>query len=164
MTFFHRARLAGGFALLLYALAPVALAAVPAAPDEAAYRRSLQLREQWMYLTQGLAGPVAWVDAERYRYRRTVEGGFAFVVRRVGDAQAQPVFDQARLALADQCRTRLQAFFQSALDAVQRTGVEESADASGNQQHGKHVADEQLEANGQVRVHFFWRMATRVSE
>ena len=100
MTFFHRARLAGGFALLLYALAPVALAAVPAAPDEAAYRRSLQLREQWMYLTQGLAGPVAWVDAERYRYRRTVEGGFAFVVRRVGDAQAQPVFDQARLALA----------------------------------------------------------------
>ena len=40
---------------------------------------------------------VAWVDAERYRYRRTVEGGFAFVVRRVGDAQAQPVFAQVAL-------------------------------------------------------------------
>ena len=69
-------------------------------PDEAAYARSLQLRERWMYLTTGLAGPAAWMDDARYRYRRTAEGGFEFVTRKVGEAQAQPAFDQARLAAA----------------------------------------------------------------
>jgi len=78
-----------------------ALAASPAdAPDEAAYQRSLHLRDEWMYLTRGLAGPAHWIDAERYRYRRTVSGGFEFVVRRVGQAQTEPAFDQDRLAQA----------------------------------------------------------------
>jgi hypothetical protein len=54
-----------------------ALAAPPAeAPDEAAYQRSLHLREEWMYLTRGLAGSAHGIDAERYRYRRTTAGGF----------------------------------------------------------------------------------------
>lgn len=68
--------------------------------DEGAYTRSLRLRDQWMYLTKGLAGPAAWMDNARYRYRRTAEGGFEFVTRRVGALQAQPAFDQVRLAAA----------------------------------------------------------------
>lgn len=87
-------------ALSCTAMPPSAQASPPDAPDEAAYRRSLQLREQWMYLTTGLAGPATWVDGERYRYRRTAPGGFEFVVRRLGQAQAQAAFDQARLATA----------------------------------------------------------------
>ena len=87
-------------ALSCAAMPPSAQASAPDAPDEAAYRRSLQLREQWMYLTTGLAGPATWIDGERYRYRRTAPGGFEFVVRRLGQAQAQAAFDQARLATA----------------------------------------------------------------
>lgn len=86
-------------ALLLVSVATPA-SAQSAAPDEATYDRSLHLREQWMYLTKGLAGPTTWIDAERYRYRRTAEGGFEFVVRRIGDAQARPAFDQEKLAAA----------------------------------------------------------------
>ncbi|MBN8798662.1 MAG: DPP IV N-terminal domain-containing protein, partial [Stenotrophomonas nitritireducens] len=72
----------------------------PPTPDEAAFARSLQLREQWMYLTTGLAGPATWLDGERYRYPRTAPGGFELVVRRVGQAQAEAAFDQVRLATA----------------------------------------------------------------
>lgn len=71
-----------------------------AGPGVEDYRRALALREQWMYLTKGLAGPTTWIDAERYRYRRTAEGGFEFVIRHIGDAQALPAFDQAELAAA----------------------------------------------------------------
>lgn len=91
--------LARGLALLLFASVP-AFAAPAAAPDAAAYQRSLGLREQWMYLTKGLAAPASWIDAERYRYRRTVPGGFEFVVRRIGSAQVEPAFDQRKLAQA----------------------------------------------------------------
>ncbi|MGR4895645.1 DPP IV N-terminal domain-containing protein [Stenotrophomonas sp. LARHCG68] len=78
----------------------LARADAPPAPDAAAFNRSLQLREQWMYLTQGLAGPATWTDARQYRYRRTAPGGFEFVSRSVGQAGAVPAFDQARLATA----------------------------------------------------------------
>lgn len=99
---FHPAMLRRFIAGCLLAVACIGAQALAqtAAPDAAAYDRSLHLREQWMYLTKGLAGPATWIDAERYRYRRTAEGGFEFVVRRVGEAQAQPAFDQARLAAA----------------------------------------------------------------
>jgi len=97
----HRANLRRhAFGYLLLACIATPASAQTAAPDEAAYNRSLHLREQWMYLTKGLAGPATWIDAERYRYRRTAEGGFEFVVRRVGIAQAQPAFDQQKLASA----------------------------------------------------------------
>ncbi len=91
--------LACGFAFAFGVSAPV-IAVASDAPDAAAYQRSLGLRDQWMYLTKGLAGPATWIDAERYRYRRTTEGGFEFVVRRVGSAQAEPAFDAAKLAPA----------------------------------------------------------------
>ena len=100
---FRRDRIVGYLAFALCVLAPGASAAapdVPDAPDEAAYRRSLDLRDSWMHLTRGLAGPASWIDDQRYRYRRTAEGGFEFVVRRIGEADARPAFDQAKLAQA----------------------------------------------------------------
>lgn len=94
MSTIHFARLAGAAALALCASA----LAQTVAPGEADYQRSLRLRDDWMYLTKGLAGPTSWIDAERFRYRRTVEGGFEFVNWRVGEAMPQPSFDQAKLA------------------------------------------------------------------
>lgn len=103
MSVFRNFRITSCIVVLLLISAPtqaVAQTATPAAPDEAVYRRSLQLREQWMYLTKGVVDTTTWIDAERYRYRRTVEGGFEFVIRRVGDAQARPAFDPQQLAMA----------------------------------------------------------------
>ena len=96
-----------GVAACLLAVVPIAapiaapLAAPPASapgPDLAAYQRSLALPEQWRHLTRGIAGPVTWMDAQRYRYRRTVEGGFEFVIRGVEGGSARPAFDHAALA------------------------------------------------------------------
>ena len=86
----------------LLALAPLLATAATAGagPDAAAYQRSLELPRQWRHLTRGIAGPVTWIDEARYRYRRTTAGGFEFVVRAVGDDQARPAFDHARLAAA----------------------------------------------------------------
>ncbi|MCB1567864.1 MAG: DPP IV N-terminal domain-containing protein [Xanthomonadales bacterium] len=70
----------------------------PPAPDQAAYQEALSLRERWMYLTEGFAGPVTWIDAANYRYRRTVPGGFEFVQRQIGESNASPSFDHAALA------------------------------------------------------------------
>lgn len=96
MSAIHFARM---LCVTAVALSASALAQT-SAPSEADYQRSLRLRDDWMYLTQGLAGPVTWIDAERYRYRRTTAGGFEFVVRRIGNAQAQPAFDPQKLAAA----------------------------------------------------------------
>lgn len=93
-------RIAGCLVALVLACIAAPASAQTAAPDEAAYSRSLHLREQWMRLTKGMTGPVTWIDAEHVRYRRTVAGGVEFVVRRVGEAQPRPAFDHARLAAA----------------------------------------------------------------
>ena len=104
-------------ALSCAAMPPSAQASPPDAPDEAAYRRSLQLREQWMYLTTGLAGPATWIDGERYRYRRTAPGGFEFVVRRLGQAQAQAAFDAVRPGVT------CEAVDQAARDVLEAAGL-----------------------------------------
>lgn len=96
MSAILRARLAGVFAL---ALCTLAFAQTPA-PSEADYQHSLRLRDSWMYLTNGLAGDATWLDAARFRYRRTTEGGFEFVNWRVGETKPQASFDQAKLAAA----------------------------------------------------------------
>lgn len=88
------------FALALLIGSALAGPAASAAPEPADIERSLQLRERWMHLTEGFAGPVTWDDAKRYRYRRTVPGGFEFVSRRLGSKKATPSFDHAALARA----------------------------------------------------------------
>lgn len=71
-----------------------------AAPAGVDIERSVQLRERWMTLTEGFAGPVVWDDARTLRYRRTVPGGSEFVSRTLGETAARPSFDHAALAVA----------------------------------------------------------------
>ncbi|SEL15718.1 Dipeptidyl aminopeptidase/acylaminoacyl peptidase [Pseudoxanthomonas sp. GM95] len=83
-------------ALLLLAVA----GSVQATPTPADYARSLGLRESWRGLTRDVAFPAQWRDDGRFYYRKTVEGGFAFVVRTPGRDAVEPAFDAARLAEA----------------------------------------------------------------
>jgi len=67
-----------------------------AVPD---YDRALTLRERWMHLTVGLADPVTWVDTtSRFYYRKTVKGGFEFVMIDAVTQERRPAFDHAKLA------------------------------------------------------------------
>ena len=84
----------------LFAVAGSSAHDLPPAPTRSDYEHALSLRERWMYLTEGFAGPVTWIDEHRYRYRRTVPGGFEFIRRTVGVATATPAFDHAALANA----------------------------------------------------------------
>lgn len=71
------------------------------APDRAAFERALSLREDWLHLTRGVAFPARWIDAQRFVYRRSVDGGFEFVQRTVEQPKhAQPAFDHAAIATA----------------------------------------------------------------
>jgi dipeptidyl aminopeptidase/acylaminoacyl peptidase len=68
-------------------------------PPAADYGRSLDLRDHWMYLTENVADPGEWLrKSSRYSYRKTVPGGFQFMIFDVATQQKSPVFDQDRLA------------------------------------------------------------------
>lgn len=73
-------------------------ASANAAPGVADYERSLGLREAWSGLTRDVAFPAQWRSDGHFYYRRTVEGGFAFVLGTPGSDALQPAFDAARLA------------------------------------------------------------------
>ena len=67
--------------------------------SRADYDRAFGLRERWMYLTTDLADPVTWVDnTSRFYYRKTVKGGFEFVMVDARTLERQPAFDHAKLA------------------------------------------------------------------
>jgi dipeptidyl aminopeptidase/acylaminoacyl peptidase len=90
---------------LLAGAALVALVSLPmpvlAAPDRAAFERSVDLRKDWMLLTRDVAGEASWTeDGSRFAYRKTVEGGFAFVTVDAQTLAKTPSFDAARLAAA----------------------------------------------------------------
>ncbi len=77
--------------------------AVPAfaAPDAAAVRRSVALRDDWMYLTRDVAEPAKWThEGKRFHYRKTVEGGFAFIDVDARTLKRRAPFDAAKLAIA----------------------------------------------------------------
>jgi dipeptidyl aminopeptidase/acylaminoacyl peptidase len=80
----------------------VALVAAGAAWGQVApadYARSEGLREAWMYLTKDVADPAHWIgNTSEFVYRKTVPGGFAFVVMDARTGQKRPAFDHARLA------------------------------------------------------------------
>jgi hypothetical protein len=85
----------GGLIVLALALqATPALSQVTA--DDIA--RSLHLREKLMYLTRDVADPAAWSGDDKLFYRKTVEGGFAFVTYDVKTGAKTASFDQARIA------------------------------------------------------------------
>jgi len=84
-------------ALLLVAVPGTALAA----PDEAAFRRSIGLRRAWQDLTREVAGPAHWTaDSRAFSYRKTVAGGFAFETVDARTLAKRPSFDAVRLAAA----------------------------------------------------------------
>ncbi len=91
--------LAGLLALLL-PLAAVADGPAAQAPDAADFQRSLQLREQWQGLTRDVTWPAQWRSDGRFHYRKTVAGGFAFVVVDPQTLAREPAFDHAALAAA----------------------------------------------------------------
>jgi dipeptidyl aminopeptidase/acylaminoacyl peptidase len=84
------------FAALLLAW----LGTAQATPAPADYTRSLGLREAWSGLTRDVAFPAQWRDDGRFYYRKTVEGGFAFVLGDPASDTVQPAFDAVRLAQA----------------------------------------------------------------
>src|SRR5215469_6935934 len=65
------------------------------------YARSEGLRDAWMYLTKDVADPPRWIgNSEKFVYRKTVPGGFTFVVMDARTGEKRAAFDQERLAAA----------------------------------------------------------------
>jgi len=86
-------------ALALSCVPLAAHAASAAAPDDAAFTRSIGLRESWEYLTRDVAWPAHWsADSRHFAYRKTVEGGFAFETVDAHTLAKEPAFDQAKVA------------------------------------------------------------------
>ncbi len=82
--------------VLLLTTTPVAAQNVPGR-----IARSLALRDQWQWLTRDIASPAEWdADGRHFHYRKTVEGGFAFVDVDVATRAKSPAFDAAALAPA----------------------------------------------------------------
>ncbi|GGE94348.1 DPP IV N-terminal domain-containing protein [Sphingomonas prati] len=76
-----------------------ASAAGQAAPDEAAFQRSIGLRRAWQDLTRDVAWPAHWTpDGRHFSYRKTVAGGFAFETVDAETLAKSAAFDTARLA------------------------------------------------------------------
>lgn len=85
-------------------LAPPVAAAEPspaATPDRAAYERSVGLRDAWRWHTRDVADQVQWTaDGTHLTYRKTVPGGFAFVMVDPATMTRKAPFDAERLAAA----------------------------------------------------------------
>lgn len=89
-------------ALLVAALASVAAAA----PD---LSRSVNLRANWTYLTRDHSEPAQWSHSgKRFHYRKTVEGGFAFVEVFTCTLRKRAPFDATKLASALRAATGTQ--------------------------------------------------------
>src|SRR5262249_37749845 len=70
----------------------------PSADD---YERAIGLRKAWSGLTENIAEPAQWIEGpHRFIYRKTVPGGFQFVLMDADTRQKQPAFDHDRLAAA----------------------------------------------------------------
>jgi hypothetical protein len=73
------------------------------------YDRALGLRERWEYLTENVADPATWIgDTNRFHYRKTVRGGFEFVLFDAETLEKRPAFDHEKLARALSAATRRQ--------------------------------------------------------
>lgn len=87
--------------LMLASLSIVFSVAATAAPSPSDYERSLSLRDNWMLLTRDIVFPAQWLpDSHDFVYRKTVEGGFAFIRENADTGERRPAFDQAAIATA----------------------------------------------------------------
>jgi dipeptidyl aminopeptidase/acylaminoacyl peptidase len=90
-------RAAAGTILVILAAA----ASVTAQVTPADYERAMGLRERWIHLTENVADPVTWVGAtSRFYYRKSVKGGFQFVLVDAASGQRRAPFDHDKLAAA----------------------------------------------------------------
>lgn len=88
-----------GCATLLLATVLPAASAAAQVPQRGDFERALNLRDDWLHLTRGVAFAPRWLDTQRFVYRRSVEGGFEFVLRTLDQPQqAAPAFDHAAIA------------------------------------------------------------------
>jgi dipeptidyl aminopeptidase/acylaminoacyl peptidase len=88
-------------AAALGAAAIVAGQAIVAQPNVDDYEHALGLRSSWSGLTENIAEPAQWIEGtHRFVYRKTVPGGFQFVVMDAETLQKQPAFDHDQLATA----------------------------------------------------------------
>ncbi|MDP1027947.1 DPP IV N-terminal domain-containing protein [Sphingomonas sp. KR1UV-12] len=86
-------------ALALLALPQIAPAQGPTVADR--IQRSIDLREQWQWLTRDIATPPTWdEDGRHFHYRKTVEGGYAFVDVARDGGDKRPAFDAGVVARA----------------------------------------------------------------
>jgi dipeptidyl aminopeptidase/acylaminoacyl peptidase len=68
---------------------------------KADYERAQGLREKYQYLTANVPEPATWMArGHRFYYRKSVKGGFQFVIVDADTRQKQPAFDHERLAAA----------------------------------------------------------------
>jgi dipeptidyl aminopeptidase/acylaminoacyl peptidase len=94
----HATRLAGIAALAAVVLLPLA---APGQVTRADYERAMGLRAKYERLPVGVAEPASWIEkTHRFTYRRSVKGGFEFVLVDADTGRKQPAFDHARLAAA----------------------------------------------------------------
>lgn len=83
----------------LLAAAFVAAGAPAVGATKADVEASVSLRDRWMYLTRDVADPAAWAQSQsKFVYRKTVPGGFAFVLYDPATGAKTEAFDQERLA------------------------------------------------------------------
>lgn len=61
--------------------------------------RSLDLRDNWQYLTKDVIFPVQWItDSHDFYYRKTVPGGFVFMLENADSGDSGPAFDHSMIA------------------------------------------------------------------
>lgn len=74
---------------------------LPAQMSRADYDRAANMRDQLAPLALNLPGRPSWIgDTSRFWYRKTVRGGFDFVVVDAATLQKRPAFDAEKLAAA----------------------------------------------------------------
>ena len=93
------------FASVVFCLLPAVLSAQGTKAD---YERANALRNKLANSTIDVAGPVTWVPGDRFYYRKSVKGGYAFVLADAATGKKEPAFDHEKLAatlsLADKAK------------------------------------------------------------
>jgi dipeptidyl aminopeptidase/acylaminoacyl peptidase len=65
------------------------------------YQRAQGLREKYEAAAPGIAGPATWIEkAPRFWYRKSVKGGYEFVLADAATGDKRPAFDHEKLAAA----------------------------------------------------------------
>ncbi|UDF05535.1 S9 family peptidase [Asticcacaulis sp. AND118] len=80
---------------------PVWVLPALAAPEVADYEKAIGLRDAWSGLTRDIAEPAQWIEGtQTFVYRKSVEGGFQFILMDATTGQKRVAFDHDRLAAA----------------------------------------------------------------